>query len=277
MIRLQTILFLAVALLLMQCNTARSAAGKTDPRIPVWADEFDYEGLPDPARWSYDVGDACDLPMGCGWGNNELQYYTSQRLENARVQNGKLIIEVHHEDYKTRKYTSARLHSKGKGDWLYGRIEVRAKVPAGVGAWAAIWMLPSGNAHGGWPRSGEIDIMEHVGYMPDSIIGNIHTLLSNGMHGTDKPGRYHQPAAKDEFHTFALDWSEEKLDFFVDGNKFYTYTKTGGVETWPFDQPFHLLLNFAVGGGWGGKHGIDDSIWPQRMEIDYVRVYQPSK
>lgn len=287
MIRMQMVFLVTVSLLLFQCNSFFNGSRETDSvvheRALVWSDEFDYEGLPDSNRWSYNVGDACDLPMGCGWGNNELQYYTFQRPENARVQDGRLIIEARREDFGNRKFTSARLLTKDKGDWLYGRIEVRAKVPSGLGTWAAIWMLPSAGdyakgVYGGWPHSGEIDIMEHVGFLPDSIFGTVHTLDHNGMHGTEKPGHFYLPSAKDNFHVYAIEWSAEKMDFFVDDEKFHTFVNKGkGYESWPFDQPFHLLLNIAVGGNWGGKRGVDESIWPQQMEIDYVRVYQSTK
>ncbi len=248
----------------------------------VWSDEFDRDGLPDSTRWGYHSGDACDLPMGCGWGNHELQYYTSGRLENARVEGGILIIEARREPWETRQYTSARLVSKGRGEWRYGRVEVRAKVASVRGSWPAIWMLPAAGdygqgVYGGWPHSGEIDIMEHVGYLPDSIFANTHTLAFNGMHANDQPGRIWVPNAKDDFHIFALEWHPDRLDFFVDGQKFHTYSKGPTYEIWPFDQPFFLVLNLAVGGGWGGKYGVEETAWPQRFEIDYVRVFQHAK
>ena len=138
----------------------------------VWSDEFDYTGLPNSEKWSYDVG-------GSGWGNNELQYYTENRTENARVENGNLIIEARKESYGGNNYTSARLITKSQGDWLYGKIEVRAKLPGGRGAWPAIWMLPTDWAYGGWPSSGEIDIMEYVGYDPGVVHGTVHTESYN--------------------------------------------------------------------------------------------------
>lgn len=240
----------------------------------AWADEFGYEGLPDSSRWSYDLGDGC--PQFCGWGNNELQYYTEKRPANARVEGGKLIIEAHQEAYQGRQYTSTRLVSKKKGDWKYGYIEIRAKLPAGRGTWPAIWMLPTERVYGGWPHSGEIDIMEHVGYEPDSVYGTVHTEAYNGMKGTQKSGSIWLPDAEQAFHTYAIDWQEGHIRFLADGQEYFRFNKEDGYEAWPFDQHFHLILNVAVGGNWGGKHGVDGSIWPQRMEIDYVRVYQPS-
>jgi beta-glucanase (GH16 family) len=265
------------ALLLWQCSALKKGAPPQSDSLPgyelVWADEFDYEGLPDSMRWSYDVGDGC--PQACGWGNNELQYYTANRLENARVEGGRLIIEARREEYDGRDYTSARLVTKHKGDWKYGRIEVRAKLPSGRGTWPAIWMLPTEKTYGGWPASGEIDIMEHVGYEPDSVYGTVHTRAYNHIQRTQRGGGIYLPTAEHAFHRYAIEWDEAKIDFFVDGERYFSFANEGsGFEAWPFDQPFHLLLNLAVGGNWGGKHGVDEGIWPQRMEVDYVRVYQ---
>jgi beta-glucanase (GH16 family) len=241
----------------------------------VWSDEFDYRGLPDSTKWSYDAGDGC--PNLCGWGNQELQFYTERRAENARVEDGHLVIEARREHWQTREYTSARLISKGKGDWTYGRMEVRARLPKGRGTWPAIWMLPTDWAYGGWPASGEIDIMEHVGYAPDSIFGTIHTQAFNHMMYTQKSGAIVVPDAERAFHVYAIDWTPEKIDFIMDDRVYHTFRNNGtGFEGWPFDRRFHLLLNIAVGGGWGGRHGVDEQIWPQRMEIDYVRVYSTS-
>lgn len=234
---------------------------------PVWSDEFDYSGLPDPARWSYDTG-------GHGWGNDELEYYTENRLENARVENGNLIIEARKEDFGGRNYTSARLVTKGKGDWLYGRIEVRAKIPSGVGTWPAIWMLPTDWEYGGWPHSGEIDIMEHVGFNPNVIHGTVHTGAFNHMIGTQKGDTIRVNDAMEAFHTYAIEWNPQKIDFFVDKTKYFTFENSGkGSSEWPFDKRFHLLLNIAVGGSWGGQKGVDSTAFPARMVVDYVRVY----
>jgi beta-glucanase (GH16 family) len=247
-------------------------ATEADSRKLVWADEFEQEGAPDTSRWAYDLGDGC--PDICGWGNNELQYYT-QRTENVRIEGGKLIIEAHQEPYKGKEYTSTRLVSRKKGDWKYGYIETRAKLPQGTGTWPAIWMLPTDWQYGGWPASGEIDIMEHVGYNQSMVYGTVHTQAFNHGIGTQKGDSIVVADAHEQFHIYAIDWSPEKIDFLVDGEVFNTFTNEGtGYEAWPFDQPFHLLLNLAVGGNWGGAKGIDEDIWPQRMEVDYVRVYQ---
>lgn len=267
-------LLFGLVLLAAGCFSAKkSAAGGGEKRL-VWAEEFNYSGLPDPQKWSYDLGDACDKPCGCGWGNWEAQFYT-QDLKNARVENGCLVIEARHEKTGTREYSSARLATKNKGDWKFGRIEIRAKLPVGVGIWPAIWMLPTDTTHGGWPRSGEIDIMENVGYLPDSVFGTVHTERFNGMKGTQKSVGTFSKTLASEFHVYGIEWDAEKIDFLVDGAVFNTFkNRREGVDAWPFDRDFHLLLNVAVGGGWGGKMGVDNSIFPQKMFVDYVRIYQ---
>ena len=234
----------------------------------VWADEFDKNGLPDSTKWGYDVG-------GTGWGNNELQFYTDSRKENASVSNGHLLIEARMEDYKGKKYSSARMVSKHKGDWKFGRIEVKAKLPHGKGIWPAIWMLPTQWKYGGWPKSGEIDIMEFVGYMPDSVFGSVHTELYNHSIGTQKTKGISLKDLATAFHVYAIEWTADKIDFLIDNKKYFEFkNERSGPGAWPFDQEFHIILNVAVGGNWGGKLGVDDSIFPQKMMIDYVRVYQ---
>jgi beta-glucanase (GH16 family) len=239
----------------------------------VWSDEFEYSGTPDSSKWGYDLGDGC--PNLCGWGNNEAQYYTA-KLNNVRVDNGVLIIEAHKDSLNGKAYTSSRLVSKLKGDWTYGRIEVKAKLPRGKGTWSAIWMLPTDWEYGGWPASGEIDIMEHVGYNPGIIHGSIHTKAYNHLKRTQKEGTISITDAQDEFHVYAINWTKNKIDFMVDDEVYHTVLKrrSDKYPEWPFDKRFHLLLNLAIGGFWGGIQGIDDKIFPQKMEIDYVRVYQ---
>jgi beta-glucanase (GH16 family) len=255
------------AVMLVMCMW--SCQPNTKKYTLVWADEFDYIGKPDSTKWGYDLGS-----LHNGWGNNELQHYTASD-SNARIENGMLIIEAH-KVRDDRNYTSARIKSKDKGDWKYGKIEVRAKLPKGKGTWPAIWMLPTDWKYGGWPASGEIDIMEHVGYDPGVIHGTIHTDLYNHTKQTQNEGSITVPQCQDEFVVYAIDWTENKIDFLVDDKIYHTITRNpkDDYKGWPFDQPFHLLLNIAVGGNWGGKMGVDESIWPQQMVIDYVRVYQ---
>jgi beta-glucanase (GH16 family) len=239
----------------------------------VWADEFNYTGLPDSAKWGYDKGKGC--PENCGWGNNELQYYTNNRLENARVEKGKLIIEAKKESFEGAAYTSTRLVSKNKGDWKYGRFEIKAKLPAGRGMWPAIWMLPTKWEYGGWPKSGEIDIMENVGYWPDSALSTVHTDAYNGMINTQKTAGVNRKDLSTAFHVYTLEWTAEKMTFSIDNKKYNVFKNAHKTSAeWPFDKEFHMLMNVAVGGNWGGKYGVDDTIFPQKMEIDYVRVYQ---
>ncbi len=231
----------------------------------VWFDEFDYSGLPNSDKWNYDIG-------GGGWGNSELQYYTN-RSENARVEGGNLRIEARKEAYSGSAYTSARLVTRNKGDWKYGKIEVRAKLPSGKGSWPAIWMLPTDWAYGGWPASGEIDIMEHVGYDPVTIFGTVHTEAYNHSIGTQKGSSLTVSDCESEYHLYSIIWTEDKIDFYVDNTFYFSFTNQGTWEKWPFDQRFHLILNIAVGGSWGGAQGVDDNIFPTSMYVDYVRVY----
>jgi beta-glucanase (GH16 family) len=231
----------------------------------AWADEFDRDGLPDPANWSYDVG-------GHGWGNNELQFYTKGRAENARVERGHLVIEARRESWEGRDYTSARLVTKGKRDWVYGRVEVRARLPKGRGSWPAIWMLGSTTPLE-WPDDGEIDIMEHVGFDPGVIHASVHTKRYNHVAGTQRTARIPIPDAQDAFHDYSVEWDRDRIRAFVDGRAYFEFTREGDdKDRWPFAAPHHLLLNVAVGGNWGGQKGVDPASLPYRFEIDYVRV-----
>jgi beta-glucanase (GH16 family) len=241
---------------------------------PVWCDEFNYTGLPNSSLWSYDVG-------GSGWGNGEAQYYTDGDLDNAFVQDGYLTIKSIKESYGGNAYTSARLVSKNKGDFLYGKIQVRAKVPAGTGTWPAIWMLPTDWEYGGWPVSGEIDIMEYVGYDPNIIHATIHTGAFNHSIGTQIGKARGLATVEEEFHVYEIEWEPNVIRYYLNGVQFFevaynpdTMSHVLPYEAWPFDKDFHLLLNTAIGGAWGGVEGIDDSIFPTEFQIDYVRVYQ---
>ncbi|MEL6724144.1 MAG: glycoside hydrolase family 16 protein [Pseudomonadota bacterium] len=241
----------------------------------VWADEFETDGLPDETRWAYDTHRNAD-----GWYNEELQYYSAARPENARVEDGRLIIEARQEPAPTevfpdsggQAFTSARLFTSGRAAWQYGYFEIRAKLPCGRGLWPAIWTLPEGKSK--WPDDGEIDIMEYVGWDPDAFHATIHTRDNNHTLGSQFGASYTAPTACGGFHTHSLLWTEERLQVAVDGDIYFTYPRgEKGFGEWPFDRPHHLLLNVAVG-GWGGQDGIDVSAFPARMEVDYVRVYQ---
>ncbi|MEY3894622.1 MAG: hypothetical protein RLZZ214_141, partial [Verrucomicrobiota bacterium] len=203
-------------------------------------------------------------------------FYTDNRRENARVEGGNLIIEALTETMGRGEFTSASLISKGHAEWTYGRIEVKAKVPAARGTWPAIWMLPKDHGKAPWPKCGEIDIMEHVGYDPGRIHASLHTEVFNHVKKTQRTGIVTVPTASSEFHTYSVEWSADRISFQTDGKTSASFDKkpTDGVAEWPFDKPFYLILNLAIGGSWGAQKGIDDAAFPQRMEVDYVRVYQ---
>jgi beta-glucanase (GH16 family) len=252
---------------LLACDAARSPQAPAPPTAatPVWQDEFDGRGVPDSSRWAYEVG----LIR-----NNERQYYTQGRPSNARVEDGMLVIEAHRESYEGAAYTSASLTSRAS--WTYGRIEVRAKLPKGRGTWPAIWTLGTNIREVGWPACGEIDIMEHVGFDPERIHANIHSRAYNHVQRTNKGNSILVTRPDEEFHVYELTWTPSEIAVMVDGRRYFTFAKEpGGEAVWPFDNPQYLILNLAIGGSWGGQQGIDDSIFPARYVIDYVRVYRP--
>jgi beta-glucanase (GH16 family) len=257
-------------LILHLCMSVSSAQESSKKWNLVFSDEFNDDGQPDQKKWSYEKG--CT-----GWGNGEVQCYTADRAENARVENGKLILEARRDGSGQRQYTSARLTTKEKAQWTYGRVEVCAKLPSGRGIWPAIWMLPTKWLYGAnyWPDNGEIDIMEYVGYAPGQVHASIHTFQHNFRKGNPETKTVSVADAEQSFHVYAIEWYPERIDFFVDHQKYFTvFQRKNNYRHWPFNKDFYLLLNVAVGGRWGGRHGIDASIFPQRMEIDYVRVYQ---
>ncbi|WP_240773365.1 family 16 glycosylhydrolase [Pontibacter sp. SGAir0037] len=236
------------------------------PRL-LWSDEFDYRGAPDKRRWTNDLGDGC--PKVCGWGNGELQYYTKS-IQNVRLKDHKLIIEARQQQRKNSRFTSARLKTQGLAAWQFGYIEVRAKLPAGRGTWPAIWMLPENFNHDSLP-DGEIDIMEHVGHDPGVVHGTLHYAGENLQSG----GSIHVPDFDTSFHRYGINWTADKIEYYLDGELYHVFENNIQAGTNPFHQRYYLLLNVAVGGGWGGREGIDPAVWPQRLEIDYVRVYEP--
>lgn len=237
----------------------------------VWSDEFDYDGLPDSAKWDYDID-----RNKAGWYNGELQYYAKERPENSIVSNGRLTITARKEglsslaDWGGQGYSSARLVTRGKASWTYGFYEIRAKLPCGLGTWPAIWMLGTGGA---WPDDGELDIMEHVGKNKGVVLGTIHTNLYNGSKGTQRGGSVAVSDACDAFHNYQMTWTREKIVFAVDNKPYFQYANSGsGYAAWPFDKPQYLLLNLAIGGTLGGA--VDPAVFPVKMDVDYVRVYQ---
>jgi len=260
-----------------------------DGWIPVFCDEFEEsfgESIIDPNKWVYEVGTG-----NWGWGNNEAQYYTYRRSENTKVEDGVLKIIALNESFGGKQYTSTRLRNRNGVEFLYGKIEMRAKIPFGRGTWPAFWMMPRNSVYGGWPRSGEIDIMEHVGYDMNRIHGTIHTERYSGVNGRGgsanilvSQGLIPPIDVVNQFHVYSVIWEEGKITWYFDGHPFYTvgfdpnyarssYLYPTNVD-WPFDQPFYIIMNLAIGGEWGGALGIDNTIFPQTFTIDYVRVYQ---
>jgi len=277
-----SLLLFLFAGLSLHCSSSKDPAEEDDLLPPpiagwtlVWNDEFDAANI-DEAKWGFEVN-------ATGGGNNELQYYTA-RKENAFLEDGKLVIEALKESYTgpegTRAYTSARLRTLNKGDWKYGRFDIRARLPFGQGIWPAIWMLPTDWVYGGWAASGEIDIMELVGHDPETVHGTLHyggAWPNNKSSGTSF--KLSQGNFAGDFHTFTLEWEEGVFRWYMDGALYQTQTTwstEGAAFPAPFNQRFHLLLNVAVGGNWPGSPDATTA-FPQRMEVDYVRVYTRSE
>jgi beta-glucanase (GH16 family) len=265
-------LFVLLLLIVVACggdSTASSQAPSPTPGSGAWtlvfSDEFDTAGAPDSSKWGYELGYIR---------NDEKQYYTS-RSENVRVEGGNLVIEGRKEAFQGFGYTSASLNTLGHFEFQYGKVEVRAKLPAGVGTWPAIWTLGVNRRTVGWPACGEIDIMENVGFEPVRIHGSVHTTAYNHTKGTQKTATVDIAAPSDDFHVYAMEWYRDRIDVSVDGQKYFTFRNEGtGTQVWPFDAPQYLLINLALGGSWGGQKGIDDSKFPTRYLVDYVRIYQ---
>lgn len=238
----------------------------------VWADEFDADTL-NTDKWSYMIGDGTEFGIP-GWGNNELQYY---REENVTVSEGKLHIIAKQEAFGGKGYTSGRIRSINKGDWTYCRVEFSAKMPKGQGLWAAVWMLPTDASYGGWPASGELDIMEYLGNETNIVHGTLHFLegsaRNNGTSYTTDGWGFDR-----DFHEFVMEWEEGEIRWYVDGELYQTqgqgdWNTSVGPFPAPFDQRFHLLINLAVGGNWpGSPDGTTE--FPQELSLEYIRVYQ---
>ena len=272
---------LASLLLAILHGAAQSApdsrAGASHQPKLVWSDEFNAPdgSAPDPHKWTFDLG-------GKGWGNQELETYTD-RPQNVYIQDGMLVIQARKETFTgkdgvAREYTSARLKTQGLFSQTFGRIEARIKIPYGQGLWPAFWMLGDDAGKTGWPRCGEIDIMENIGREPSIVHGTIHGPDYSGARGIS--AAYTLPGGgrfADDFHIYAVDWQPHKIQFFVDGDLYTTVLPTSlppGAR-WVFDHPFFIILNVAVGGSWPGNPDATTT-FPQSMQVDYVRVYNPA-
>jgi beta-glucanase (GH16 family) len=262
-------LVLVMMTLKLQADPAETLPGSWQL---TWSDEFKQPdgSKPDPAKWGYDIG-------GGGYGNNEMEFYTD-RTNNVRVEDGKLIIEAQQENYSGKHYTSGRILTQGKFSWTYGLFEARIKIPRGQGIWPAFWMLGTGISSNSWPDCGEIDIMENIGREPGTVHGTVHGPGYSGAHGIGKPVSLpDKVVVADDFHIFAVDCEPGSVSWFLDGKKYFSITPSSLPENsrWVFDQPKFLLLNLAIGGYWPGYPDAT-STYPQRMVVDYVRVYQKS-
>ena len=247
-------------------STGQTASKSTQITVAVaqslvFSDEFDANGAPDPSKWGYDIGTGSG-----GWGNNELQYYTN-RLDNAFVSNGTLKIKAIKENFSGSAYTSARILTQNKFSFKYGKVEVKAKLPAGVGTWPAVWMLGSNITTVSWPACGEIDIMEHKGSQLNKIYGTVHHPARFG--GNADGGTRDITNATTEFHIYTMEWNATSIKFLVDGNVFHTVANTSSLS---FNQNFFLIMNLAMGGTFGGA--VESGFNNATMEIDYIRVYQ---
>lgn len=234
----------------------------------VWADEFEEDGTPNPEYWGYNIGTG-----SWGWGNGEKQYYTD-RSENVIVKDGKLVITAKKERYENCDYTSTRIVSQNKVDFRYGRIDFMAKLPKGKGTWPALWLMPTDSVYGGWPRSGEIDVMEHVGNNQDYVLGTCHSYKYNG--GNGKGTTVYRKGVTDTFNLYSLEWTPDKLTFLFNNEAYYTYQNPKYSENndqfFPYDQEFYIIMNIAMGGTLGGA--IDANFVSAEMEVDYVRIYK---
>lgn len=270
--RANSFLILCITVLWVFGSCATEVVPEYDGYVLDWYDNFSGREI-NRDIWRHAIG-------GGNWGNHEMQNYTT-RPENSRVENGHLIIEAHHEWHGGWPYTSARMTTMGRREMLYGRIEVRAKLPEGIGSWPAIWMMPADRSgYGiGWPDSGEIDIMEHVGHDPGRVHFSIHTSLYNHPAGTHKTGDVLLPDVSERFYTYGIEWTPDMIRWYIDDddNTVFEYQNDHtDYRTWPFDKPFYLILNVAVGGDWAGSQGIDRESMPWQMKVDWVRVYRPA-
>ncbi len=264
------LLTMLTALLIFSACAARDAQETPTPEweregwVLVWQDEFDGPEI-DRTKWTFDIG-------GHGWGNNELQTYT-ERPENARIEDGMLVIEARKEKFVRRDYTSARLKTQGLHAWTYGRIEARMKLPYGNGIWPAFWMLGADIAQNPWPASGEIDIMEYIGRDANKVYGTVHGPGYSGAGGVGHFITLPAETLREDFHIYAVEWKPEEIRWYVDDTQYFKVTRQTVPGRWVFDKPFFILINLAVGGNWPGPPD-DSTVFPQFLLVDYVRVYQ---
>lgn len=250
-------------ILLLLIVALQISFAQVQSRKIVWIENFNGKSLAE-KNWNFEIGDGC--PQLCGWGNSESQIYTKT---NHVLKNGKLIIQPKFVDGI---FSSTRITTKSKREFQYGYVETRAKLPVGKGLWPAFWMLGSNISEIGWPKCGEIDILEYVGREPQTIFTSIHTADSFGNTVNTKKRIF--PDIEKGFHIYGMDWSKDKISFFVDNELVYTFQPAAKNEkTWPFDKPFYLIINLAIGGNFGGRE-IDNDIIKQTFEIDYVKIYQ---
>lgn len=278
------LLIVSISLCRAQKPKAIKAASDPDKWELEWNDEFSTPGLPDSSKWAYEAGFVR---------NNESQYYTPKRAANARIENGSLLVESLKEDFPNANYlrgsadwkkkdsmaayTSACLYTKGKKEFLYGRLEISAQLPQGTGSWPALWLVGTVNLP--WPGKGEIDVMEHLGYDTLTVYGTVHAASLDPkapQHKISKGGTIKATTdILNNYHLYAMEWYEDRIDFFFDNTKYFSYVfKDYNILPGTFNKPFYLLINNAIGGSWGGKKGIDDSSFPQQFFVDYVRYFK---
>jgi beta-glucanase (GH16 family) len=277
---LKQVPLLAIVCISIGCVVHRDGPFRPPPHPGLelsWSDEFNQKdgSAPDPAKWKFATG-------GNGWGNKELEYYTS-RPQNARIRHGDLEIIARKEHYTgadgvKRDYTSARLITSGKFEQAYGRFEARIRIPFGQGVWPAFWLLGTDEAQVGWPKCGEIDIMENIGREPAMVHGTIHGPGYSGGKGIGSPYALASGRLADDYHVFAVEWEPQEIRFFVDDH-LYATRKPSDLPPdtkWVYDHPFYILLNFAIGGEWPGSPDVSTK-FPQKMLVDYVRVYKKTE
>jgi beta-glucanase (GH16 family) len=260
-------LLLALSLFVISsCSTDETQKVATFTKL-VMQDEFDTDGAPDSSIWGYDLGTGVE-----GWGNNELQYYTN-RTENVKVENGYLLITAQKEEYNGYSYTSARLTTKGKFDQAYGRFEARIRLPYGQGMWPAFWLLGANIDEVGWPNCGEIDIMEYRGQEPTKLLGTVHGPGYSGGTSITKSYSLLNDRFDTGFHIFGIEWGPKYINYYVDNVLYNQITPADVTGEWVFDHPFYIIINLAVGGNFVGNPN-SQTVFPQTMLVDYVRVYQ---